>query len=58
MKREVPVAQFAPLEAPSKGFAESGGPAPRPPGHTLTRMLGSIFNWPVKGERSRGHTCL
>lgn len=30
MKREVPVAQFAPLEAPSEGFAVSG-PAPRLP---------------------------
>lgn len=56
MKREVPVAQFFPLEAPSKVFAGSRGAAPR--GQTLNGIMKYIFNWPVKGEESYVHTCL
>lgn len=65
MKREVPVAQFFPLEAPSaykayrKALTLNPSPALRltTQPETLNCVMKYIFNWPVKGAELL-YTCL
>lgn len=65
MKREVPVAQFFPLEAPSayeayrKALTLNPSPALRltTQPETLDCVMKYIFNWPVKGAELL-YTCL